>query len=374
MAHSEANRTAEVLEEADVDAAILSSGPTVARATGYVPSWEMWPGYNPYVPEPALALAWADRDPVLFLPNYYGPYAMSANVEVELFTTYAYTEPLDAVDAVVAAVARRLGVTVGRLGYEPRTLPAAIKARIDERIRVGEWVDISDPLERARVIKSNAEIAALRQACAVADLIQSTVREHAEPGRREIDVANACVSAAWEHEEHRFAILLQLTTGAATANFGGWEPGGRRIAEGDLICTDTAPWLRGFWGDSCSAVVVGEPTARQRELFDLVRRSLTAGLAAARPGVEAREVDEACRVVMRDAGHDYAHHTGHGIGGAHTEAPRITPDSTEKLAENMVLCLEPGVYIEGWGGFRLEHQFVVRADGPEMLTKLEHTL
>jgi Xaa-Pro aminopeptidase len=78
--------------------------------------------------------------------------------------------------------------------------------------------------------------------------------------------------------------------------------------------------------------------------------------------------------VVGDAGHEYNHHTGHGLGYVRAEAPRITPTSEDVLEEGMVIALEPGVYIEGWGGFRHEHIMAVRAHGAELLTRFEHTL
>jgi Xaa-Pro aminopeptidase len=370
----QARRTNEVLRRAGVNAAVLSSIPSVAYTAGYWPSWEMWPGYNPYVPDPAVCCAWPDREPVLLLPNYYEPYGHAVAGEVGLFPTYSYTEPLDQVRELGKAIGGRLGPTVGRLGYEPRTLPAAVKAAIESQTSVGEWIDVSDELEQARVVKLPEEIEAIRRASRLADLIQQTVKERVEPGRREIDVANDAVAAAWGSEGRRFAILVQLSTGPATAAMGGWEPGDRVINEGDLICTDTAPWLDGYWSDTCNAVIVGEPTSRHQEIFSIVNEALQAGIAAAKPGVESHVVDEACRSVVRAAGFDYPHHSGHGLGVAHTEPPRITPDSTEVIEEGMVLALEPGVYIEGWGGFRHEHVFVVRAEANEVLTRFAHRL
>jgi Xaa-Pro aminopeptidase len=311
---------------------------------------------------------------VLLLPNYYQPYAEGLPVEVDIFPTYSYTQPLDQVGEAAKAVARRLGGRVGRLGYEPRTLPTAVEAAVDALVAPEEWVDVTAALEGARRVKLPDEVEALRRACEIADLVQRTVKERARPGRREIDVATDAIETAWEHAGRRFAILLQLSTGPATAAMGGWEPGDRVIAEGDLICTDTAPWLDGYWSDTCNGICVGEPSARQGEVFAVVNEALHAGIAAARPGVEARVVDAACRSVVNEAGFDYPHHSGHGLGLAHTEPPRITPDSTEPLEEGMVLALEPGIYIDGWGGFRHEHVFVVRRRGNEILTQFEHAL
>jgi Xaa-Pro aminopeptidase len=367
-------RLQKALRDLRVDAVLLSSPPAVADASGYFPRWETWPGYNPYVPEPALAVAGPDAEPVLILPDYYAGYANDLSTAVALFPSYSHTQPLDQVREQAQAVVQRLGRSVGRLGYERRTLPVALHDEIDARVDVGEWTDVAAALERSRVVKLPVEVEGLREAARMADVVQATVKERAEPGRREIEVANDAIGAAWAEAGERFPILIQLSAGAATAAMGGGDPGQRRLERGDLVCTDTAPWLTGFWSDTCNAVAVGTPDARQREIFEVVAEALRAGIAAARPGAEARAVDDACRSVVRAAGFDYPHHSGHGLGLAHTEPPRITPDSTELVETGMALALEPGVYIEEWGGFRHEHVFVVGADENEVLTQFEHTL
>jgi Xaa-Pro dipeptidase len=367
-------RLQEALRDLSVDVVLFSSVPAVADATGYFPRWETWPGYNPYVPEPALAVAWPDAEPVLVLPDYYGGYTEDVSTEVALFPSYSHTRALDQVREQAEAVAEQLGRSIGRLGYERRTLPVALHDELDARVDVGEWTDVAGPLELTRVVKLPLEVDALRAAARMADVVQATVKERAEPGRREIEVANDAIAAAWAEAGERFPILIQLSAGAATAAMGGGDPGSRRLERGDLVCTDTAPWLAGFWSDTCNAVAVGPADVRQREIFDVVAEALRAGIAAARPGAEARHVDEACRSVVRAAGFDYPHHSGHGLGLAHTEPPRITPDSTEILQAGMALALEPGIYIDGWGGFRHEHVFVVGANKNEVLTQFEHTL
>jgi Xaa-Pro aminopeptidase len=311
---------------------------------------------------------------VAFLPDYYANYACDLPVEVILFPSYSHNYPLQQVGEQAKAIAGRLGDSLDGLGCELRTLPAALRDELASRVAIREWLDIASELELSRVVKLATEVDALHEAARMADIVQATVKERAHAGRREIDVSNDAIAAAWAEAGERFPILMTLTTGAATARMGGGDPGSRQLQRGDLLCTDTAPWWRGYWSDTCNAVVVGgEPDSRQQEIFDLVAHALRSGIAAAQPGAEACVVDDACRRVIRDAGFDYPHHSGHGLGLAHTEAPRITPDSREEIKAGMVLALEPGVYIDGWGGFRHEHVFIVGVDGNEVITHFEHT-
>ncbi len=369
-----AERVSRALADTGVDAAVLSSIPAVAQAAGFWPRWEMWPGESPHTLDPTLCLAWPDRDPRLLLPDYYGAYEPSVRAEVRLVPSYSYLAPVDKLGELGEALAEELGGRVGRLGWEPRTLPALVRDELARRVEVGEWVDVSGALAAAATAKTEGEIEGIRRAAAIADTIQRTVKDRATPGRREIDVAADALAAAWEFEGRRFPILIQLRSGPATALRGEWHPGARVLEEGDVVCTDTAPWLDGLWADSCNGIAVGEPTAAHRDAFAVAAAALLAGVETVRPGVEARAVDEACRRVVREAGHDYNHHTGHGLGYVRAEAPRITPTSEDVLEEGMVIALEPGVYIEGWGGFRHEHIMVVRAGGAELLTRFEHTL
>jgi Xaa-Pro aminopeptidase len=167
--------------------------------------------------------------------------------------------------------------------------------------------------------------------------------------------------------------ILTVTTGEATAS-GGWEATDRVIAPGELVLCDVSPWIDGHWSDSANALCAGTPTAEQRRIFDRVRRALELAIELCAPGALACDVDTAVRAELEDLGPTYAHHTGHGIGASWSEPPRITPYERTRLEEGMVLAVEPAFYAAGFGGIRLEHVFVVRAGGNELLTRFEHTL
>jgi Xaa-Pro aminopeptidase len=172
----------------------------------------------------------------------------------------------------------------------------------------------------------------------------------------------------------RVPAILTVSTGAEATATGGGVATGRIVRSGDLVLTDTSPWIDGGWSDTANAVFVGTPDRRTRERFDAVRRALHAGIDLCRPGVVARDVDRRVRELLEDYGPTYRHHTGHRIGVAWSEEPRITPYCEERLEEGMVLALEPAIYEPGWGGIRLEHTFVVGASGNDVLTKFEHML
>src|SRR3989475_9790547 len=123
----------------------------------------------------------------------------------------------------------------------------------------------------------------------------------------------------------RVPAILTVTTGAEATATGGDVATSRVVQSGDLVLTDTSPWIDGAWSDTANAVFVGSPDRGTRERFDAGRRALHDGIALCRPGGVAREVDEKVRELLAEHGPTYAHHTGHRIGAAWSEEPRITP-------------------------------------------------
>jgi Xaa-Pro aminopeptidase len=160
--------------------------------------------------------------------------------------------------------------------------------------------------------------------------------------------------------------MSDLSCGTNT-NSGGGMPTNKVIESGDLVLSDFQPCLQGYWGDSCNTIVVGTAIAEKREIFDLVKDGLEMGIRAIRPGVQANEIDW----LMRKHIGSYPHHSGHGVGTAYHEGPRITPYNETRLEPGMIIALEPAVYKENYG-IRLEHLMLVTETGSEQLTQFKH--
>ena len=146
-------------------------------------------------------------------------------------------------------------------------------------------------------------------------------------------------------------------------------PGARRLAS-DLVVVDGGALYHGYCSDFTRTVVVGEPTPRQLELYNLVREAQEAALAGIRPGMTGKEVDALSRQVIRQAGYgeNFGHGLGHSLGLAIHEDPRLAMTDETVLEPGMVFTVEPGVYLPGWGGIRIEDVVVVTADGIENFT------
>jgi Xaa-Pro aminopeptidase len=153
-------------------------------------------------------------------------------------------------------------------------------------------------------------------------------------------------------------------------------PGRRRIVEGDLVVLDFGALVDGYHSDMTRTVVVGEPSATQRRMLEVVAESQRAGLAAVAPGVPCVEVDRTCREVIAGAGwaDAFVHGTGHGVGLDIHEDPRVSRTATGTLQAGHVVTVEPGVYLPEHGGVRIEDTVVVTSTGCRVLTAAPKTV
>jgi Xaa-Pro aminopeptidase len=357
------------LAEAGLERAVLSHPETLAQLCLFDPSVEEWPVANPFVASPALLVLGPDTA-TLLVASFYASHAARSPVPVEQYRSYDYERAPDPAGELTRALGGLTGGP-GPIGVEASSLPTAVADAL--RAAGGALVPVDDLVVAARRIKLAAELDAIRRASHLSDIVQSAVKELAQPGMSEAEVAAQAQVALAREAGRRVPAILTVTTGEAAAT-GDWEATGRIIEPGDLVLCDTSPWIDGHWSDSANAVCAGVATGEQRRIFDRVRRALELAIELCTPGALACDVDAAVRAALADLGPTYPHHTGHGIGASWSEPPRITPYERSRLEEGMVLAVEPAFYAAGFGGIRLEHVFAVRAGGNEILTRFEHTL
>jgi Xaa-Pro aminopeptidase len=150
----------------------------------------------------------------------------------------------------------------------------------------------------------------------------------------------------------------------------------RRIKKGDLVTFDFGAEANGYYSDMTRTICVGRPSARQREIHGIVLQAQTAAIKSVRAGVPCKSVDDAAREVIKRTGYgrQFGHGTGHGIGLMVHEGPSVSPLSSDTVKKNMVFTVEPGVYIPGWGGVRIEDMVQVTETGAKVLTSLPREL
>ncbi len=220
-----------------------------------------------------------------------------------------------------------------------------------------------------RMRKDEDEYRVLKQNALTADVAMQAAWSAMREGMSEQDVADIVRhSFAGQGARPQFAIIGAGRNGA----FPHHHTGETVLKRGDAVVMDIGGRLGGYVSDITRMAVIGEVPEGYAEVHDVVERAVQAALAAARPGVVAKEVDAAARAVISDAGYGeyFVHRTGHGLGMEGHEQPYITATSETVLDEGMVFSIEPGIYIPGRSGIRLEDIVILRADGPEVLSEL----
>lgn len=230
-----------------------------------------------------------------------------------------------------------------------------------------------DTVGALRMRKDEAEIAKLKMNAGIADRAMRKVFAAIRPGLSEIELA----AVVKEHFASEGATpAFWIVGGGGNGAFPHHQAGGRRLEEGDAVVIDIGGRKAGFPSDITRMAAVGRPPDGYGQIHTIVERAVQAALAAARPGALACEVDGAARRVIEDAGYGeyFVHRTGHGMGIDGHEPPYLTATSDTILEEGMVFSIEPGIYIPGRFGLRLEDIVVLREDGPEVLSSLPRDL
>ncbi|HST17302.1 MAG TPA: M24 family metallopeptidase [Gaiellaceae bacterium] len=356
------------LDAAGHTQAVLSHPETLASLGCFETPAEDWPVATPFVCVPAL-LCVGPSETILVVADFHASDVRPSATRVVTYRSYDYERAPDPAGELRLALLAALddaGLTQGPTGIEARHLPHTVADWLQQAGRTPVGCDAA--------VQVTPDLEAIKRACRLSDVVQQAVKDHAAPGISEAELAGLAAAAMFREAGKRVPGILTVTTGAEATATGGGVATGRVVETGDLVLTDTSPWIDGGWSDTANAVFVGTPDTTTRKRFDAVRRALHDGIALCRPGVVAKDVDRRVRELLAEHGPTYAHHTGHRIGAAWSEEPRITPYCEERFAEGMVLALEPAIYLPGWGGIRLEHTFLVGANDNEILTRFEHTL
>lgn len=297
------------------------------------------------------------------------------------YTTQAAAEAPDVPRVIERACDRALVVAAGadghrRLGFESGHVTVDAHAALLEVAAdtTGAGLELRrapDLVQRLRVIKDEAEIEALRAACAAADaaLADLIAAGGLRPGRTEREVAAELELRMRQHGADGPSFDTIVAAGANSA-IPHHQPTDAVLATGDLVKMDFGALRAGYHSDMTRTVVLGRPADWQRELYALVAEAQAAGRAALAVGTEVASVDAAARDVITEGGRgaEFSHGLGHGVGLEIHEAPALSATGAGTLVSGMAVTVEPGVYLAGRGGVRIEDTLVVRPDGAELLT------
>jgi Xaa-Pro aminopeptidase len=337
-------RLAEIVAARGDDAALITRLVNVRYLTGLASS-------------NAALLVRADGTAVLATDGRYAGTAARACPDLECV-----------IDRDVAGVLA--GRIRGRLGFEAHEMTVEAHTALAARLDGVELISLERAVETLRLVKDESEIALLREACAITDRAFDAVLPAIAPGRTEREIAVMLERAMVDFGAERpaFASIVAAGPNGAIPHH---DPGSREIQSGDLVTMDFGALYDGYHADMTRTVAVGEPDGWQREIYDLVAAAQLAGMAAARSERDTADVDAAARDLIADAGYgeEFPHGVGHGVGLEIHEAPLMGYDKTGKLMDRVPITVEPGVYVAGRGGVRIEDTLVVRADRAEPLTQ-----
>jgi Xaa-Pro dipeptidase len=260
---------------------------------------------------------------------------------------------------------------IGRLGFESHVVTVDWYSALAKVTGPDALVATSRPVEALRLIKDDTEVATLRVACAAADtaLAGLLADDGLCPGRTEREVARDLETrmVAAGAAGPSFETIVAAGVNSAIPHH---RPTDAQLCHGDLLKLDFGALVEGYHSDMTRTMVLGQPAGWQRELYDLVATAQAAGRAALRPGADVRDVDAAAREVIAQAGHgeNFVHGLGHGVGLQIHEAPALSQFGVGTLEAGMAVTVEPGVYLAGRGGVRIEDTLVVAEGEPELLT------
>jgi len=315
----------------------------------------------------AAALIPFDGDPVLIVneleQELRGQKPWIEQVEV----WHEHEDPVK----LLAESIRRRGLSRASIGVAEDAYWGWVN-RLQNLLPDAEFVDVSRQLSAVRMVKTPREIDWMREACAIADQALQHGFDQLHTGMTELELA-AVITAELRRLGGGETFCLALFGERAALPHGSATD--RRLEPGDAVLVDAGTTFHGYWSDITRTVFYGEPTPRQLGIYEVVHRANRAAFEAVRPGVSCESVDAAGRRVIDDAGLGgcFIHRLGHGVGLQVHEHPYLVRGNGLELRPGMTFTIEPGVYIVGEIGIRVEDTVVCTADGCERLTGHKRT-
>jgi len=349
-------RLRSALEENDLDSLLVTHLPNIHYLCGFTGS--------------AAALLVSDRGAILFTDSRYSAQAKEEVSGARI--VIASKSPLVAAAEWLAAQRRR-STTVG---IEPEAITAGMRDRLASVLRGRARLRSAPPLvERARMVKDAAEILCIRRAVELGASLFQIARKKIRAGVTEVEVAAAMEYQARRAGAEGMSFPTIVASGTRSAIVHGRASGARIPRRGFVVC-DFGVILAGYCSDRTRTVHVGRPSGEARRLYEAVLEAQQAAIAAVRPGATTAAVDSAARGVLRNRNlaRCFTHSTGHGLGLEIHEAPRLAEGQTQKLEPGMIITIEPGAYVPGKLGVRIEDVVVVTPSGCEVLTATDKEL
>ena len=341
-----------------LDGMIIAPGPDLQYFCGYVPT--------AITERPTLLVLSSGRAPAMLVPVLERPDAEEAGTEqIELVTFSDGEDPYEAAGRLLEArgtyAVSDSCWSMHILGLQ-KVVPGAV------------FKSLTHALPMLRAVKGEDELARLEAAAAAADACYPSIRQVRFAGRREVEVSRdlADLLIANGHSQVDFTIVASGPNGANPHHLASE----RIIEEGDMVVLDYGGIMDGYGSDTTRTVHVGEPNLEERKVHEIVVRAQQAAFEAVSPGVACQEIDRAGRKVISEEGYGkyFIHRIGHGIGMTTHEPPYMVEGETRRIVPSMCFSIEPGIYLPGRFGVRIEDIVVATSEGGRRLNNNPHEM
>lgn len=349
------------MEQSGLDAVALNPGQTLAYLTGL--SFHL-------MERPVVMFFVPGKDPALVLPELEMLKLQELAYRVEAFP---YPEDPSVWDEAFRRAAQSLSLADKRIGVEPRALRLLEFRYIQAGARAADFPDASEALGSLRLCKDQAEVQKMRRAVEIAEAALKATIPLIKVGATERELAaELTIQLLRQGSAPELPFAPIVSSGPNSANPHA-APSERMLQSGDLLVVDWGATFEGYISDLTRTFAVGEVDPELAQIHEIVQQANAVGRAAAKPGVAAAEVDRAARGVIERAGYGeyFTHRTGHGIGLEAHEEPYMRGDNLQILLPGMTFTIEPGIYLSGRGGVRIEDNVVITETGAVCLSELE---
>ncbi|UHA57945.1 Xaa-Pro peptidase family protein [Metabacillus litoralis] len=302
------------------------------------------------------------EDKAVFITDFR--YTEQAAKEIEGFEIVQHTGPI--IEEVADQV-EKLGIK--RLGFEQDSLTYQLFSSYKEAIKSSEFIPVSGAVEKLRLIKSPAEIKILKEAAEIADAAYKHILTYIKPGLKEIDVANELEFFMRKNGAVSSSFDIIVASGYRSALPHG-VASEKEIEKGDFVTLDFGAYYKGYCSDITRTFAVGEPSDELKKIYSIVLEAQLRGMNGIKPGLTGKQADALTRDYIKEQGYGeyFGHSTGHGLGMEVHEGPALSFKSDTVLEQGMVVTVEPGIYVTGLGGVRIEDDTVITEKGNESLT------
>jgi Xaa-Pro dipeptidase len=353
-----------VMQSAGLEAVVLNPGHTMVYLTG-------------------LHFHLSERPVVVYFvigakPMIVYPGLEKAKVEALPYPvqTFSYGDDPNTWGEVFRKATQTAGIDGRRVGVEPRSLRVLELRLLESSAPGASFVSADEPLALLRMRKDRQEVAAMREAVRIAQRALQATLGFIQAGKSEREIASQLtlqILKAGSEASIPFTPIVAAGPNSANPHA---VPSDRMLQAGDLLIIDWGACSDGYISDLTRTFAIGQVEPEYQRIAQIVASANQAGRSAARPGVTAGEVDKVTRAVITEAGYGeyFTHRTGHGIGMEGHEAPYLYKENRLPLAEGMTFTIEPGIYLPGRGGVRIEDNMVIIGNGAESLSDLPREL